>query len=89
MGPWPTQGDEKRLGPAITLYATVALAFVILSVTFRSFRVFCVANRMLFTSHKAVILRVCDFIGFAKKSTLKTKRLGASKGAKNQKSHSL
>ena len=30
-----------------------------------------------------------DFIGFAKKSTLKTKRLGASKGAKNQKSHSL
>ena len=40
---------------------------------------------MLFTPHKAVILRVCDFIGFAKKSTLKTKRLGASKGAKIKK----
>jgi hypothetical protein len=29
MGLWPTQGDEKRLGPATTLYATVALSFVI------------------------------------------------------------
>ncbi len=87
MGPWPTQGDEKRLGPAITLYATVALAFVILSVTFRSFRVFCVANRMLFTSHKAVILRVCDFIGFAKKSTLGNKKVRCFQAAifsKNQ-----
>ena len=46
-------------------------------------------NVFLQNSHKIVILRVCDFIGFAKKSTLKTKRLGASKGAKNQKSHSL
>jgi hypothetical protein len=30
--PWawgPTQGDEKRLGPATTLYRTVALPFVI------------------------------------------------------------
>ena len=25
----PTQGDEKRLGPATTLYGTVALSFVI------------------------------------------------------------
>jgi hypothetical protein len=25
----PTQGDEKRLGPATTLYATIALSFVI------------------------------------------------------------
>ena len=25
----PTQGDEKRLGPATTLYRTVALSFVI------------------------------------------------------------
>jgi hypothetical protein len=29
MGLWPIQGDEKRLGPATTLYATVALSFVI------------------------------------------------------------
>jgi hypothetical protein len=29
MGLWPTQGDEKRLGPATTLYGTVALSFVI------------------------------------------------------------
>jgi hypothetical protein len=29
MGLWPTQGDEKRLGPATTFYATVALSFVI------------------------------------------------------------
>jgi len=27
MGLWPTQGDEKRLGPATTLYGTVALSF--------------------------------------------------------------
>ncbi len=26
---WPTQGDQKRLGPAATLYGTVALSFVI------------------------------------------------------------
>jgi hypothetical protein len=29
MGLRPTQGDEKRLGPATTLYGTVALSFVI------------------------------------------------------------
>jgi hypothetical protein len=29
MGLWPIQGDEKRLGPATTLYGTVALSFVI------------------------------------------------------------
>jgi hypothetical protein len=29
MGQWPTQVDEKRLGPATTLYGTVALSFVI------------------------------------------------------------
>ena len=29
MGLWPTGGDEKRLGPATTLYRTVALSFVI------------------------------------------------------------
>jgi hypothetical protein len=29
MGLRLTQGDEKRLGPAITLYRTVALSFVI------------------------------------------------------------
>ena len=29
MGLRPTQGDEKRLGPATTLYLTVALSFVI------------------------------------------------------------
>jgi hypothetical protein len=29
MGLWPIQGDEKRLGPATTLYATAALSFVI------------------------------------------------------------
>jgi hypothetical protein len=29
MGRRPTQGDEKRLGPATTLYRTVALPFVI------------------------------------------------------------
>jgi len=34
--------------------------------------------------HKLVILRVCDFIGFAKRSVLKTKDLGASKSMKNQ-----
>ena len=28
----PTQGDEKRLGPATTLYGAVALSFVIPSV---------------------------------------------------------
>jgi len=27
MGLRPTQGDEKRLGPATTLYRTVALSF--------------------------------------------------------------
>ena len=32
MGLWPTQGDEKRLGLATTLYGTVALSFVIPSV---------------------------------------------------------
>jgi hypothetical protein len=32
MGLRPTQGDEKRLGPATTLYGTVALSFVIPSV---------------------------------------------------------
>jgi len=32
MGLWPTQGDEKRLGPATTLLGTVALSFVIPSV---------------------------------------------------------
>jgi hypothetical protein len=31
-----------------------------------------------------VIPRVCNFIGFEKKLTLKTKGLGASKAAKNQ-----
>jgi hypothetical protein len=36
-----------------------------------------------------VILTVCDFIGYTKKSSLKTKNLGAFKGAKNQKSHNL
>jgi hypothetical protein len=35
-------------------------------------------------SHKIVILRVCNFIGFAKKQLLKTNSLGASKIAKNQ-----
>jgi len=29
MGLWPTQGDEKRLGPATTLSATITLSFVI------------------------------------------------------------
>jgi hypothetical protein len=29
MGLWPNQGDEKRLGPATTFYATVALSFVV------------------------------------------------------------
>jgi hypothetical protein len=29
MALWPTQGDEKRLGPAITFYGTAALPFVI------------------------------------------------------------
>ena len=29
MGLWPTQGDEKRLGSAATLYEAVALSFVI------------------------------------------------------------
>jgi hypothetical protein len=29
MGLGPTQGDEKRLGPATTFYGTVALPFVI------------------------------------------------------------
>jgi hypothetical protein len=29
MGLRPTQDDEKRLGPATTLYGTVALSFVI------------------------------------------------------------
>jgi hypothetical protein len=29
MGLRPTQGDEKRLGPATTFYGTVALSFVI------------------------------------------------------------
>jgi hypothetical protein len=32
MGLWPTEGDEKRLGPATTFYGTVALSFVIPSV---------------------------------------------------------
>jgi hypothetical protein len=32
MGLRPTQGDEKCLGPATTLYGTVALSFVIPSV---------------------------------------------------------
>ena len=29
MGLRPTQGNEKRLGPATTLYGAVALSFVI------------------------------------------------------------
>jgi len=29
MGLWPTQGDEKCIGPAITVHGTVALSFVI------------------------------------------------------------
>jgi hypothetical protein len=29
MSLWPTQGDEKRIGPATALYGTVALSFVI------------------------------------------------------------
>jgi hypothetical protein len=29
MGLWPTQGDEKSLRPATTLYRTVAPSFVI------------------------------------------------------------
>ena len=29
MGLRPTRGDEKRLGPATTLYGTLALSFVI------------------------------------------------------------
>jgi hypothetical protein len=29
LGLWPIQGDEKRLGPATTLYATIALSFVL------------------------------------------------------------
>jgi hypothetical protein len=29
MGLRPTQGDQKRLGPATTLHGTVALSFVI------------------------------------------------------------
>ncbi len=42
-------------------------------------------NRKVFqNSHKAVILRVCDFIGCTQKPTLKTKRLGAAKQRKNQ-----
>jgi hypothetical protein len=32
MGLRPTQGDEKRLGPATNLYGTVTLSFVIPSV---------------------------------------------------------
>jgi hypothetical protein len=32
MGLWPTQGGEKRIGSATTLYGTVALPFVIPSV---------------------------------------------------------
>ena len=32
MGLWPTQSDEKHVGPATTFYATVALSFVIPSV---------------------------------------------------------
>jgi hypothetical protein len=32
MGLRPTQGNEKRLGPATTLYGTVAVSFVIPSV---------------------------------------------------------
>jgi hypothetical protein len=29
LGLWPIQGDEKRLRPATTLYATIAVSFVI------------------------------------------------------------
>jgi hypothetical protein len=36
------------------------------------------------TANPSAPLRVCDFIGFAKKSMLKTKNLGASKSTKNQ-----
>jgi hypothetical protein len=32
MGPWPIQVDEKRRGPVTTLYAIIALSFVIPSV---------------------------------------------------------
>jgi hypothetical protein len=35
-------------------------------------------------SDRIVILRVCNFIGFTKKSLLKTKSLGGSKIAKSQ-----
>ena len=87
MGLRPTQGNEKRIGPATTLYGTATLSFVILrACDFFDLFVFLAPDQMFFSPlQKSVILRVCDFIGFAKKSTLKTKRLGASKGAKNQK----
>jgi hypothetical protein len=32
MGLWPIRGDEKRLGPATTLYGAIALSLVIPSV---------------------------------------------------------
>jgi hypothetical protein len=48
-------------------------------------RTFSVSNRPLLTAtFSFVIPRVCNFIGFEKKLTLKTKGLGASKAAKNQ-----
>jgi hypothetical protein len=41
-------------------------------------------NSYIASPNKVVILRVCNFIGFEKKLTLKTKGLGASKVAKKQ-----
>jgi hypothetical protein len=35
MGLRPTEGDEKRLGPATTFHETVALSFVILRLLWR------------------------------------------------------
>jgi hypothetical protein len=43
-----------------------------------------IQSAVLQAPHQIVILRVCNFIGFEKKLTLKTKGLGASKVAKNQ-----
>jgi hypothetical protein len=42
------------------------------------------SNAGMSCAHTIVILRVCDFIGFAKKPMLKTKSLVTSKIAKNQ-----
>ena len=80
------EGSAVRPHPS-PIPGETLLSFVILRacVTFSIFSCFLHSNPLYFKPpNKAVILRVCNFIGFEKKLVLKTKGLGASKVEKSQ-----